>query len=78
MIFVENLIAIAITVLVFYLLNKKFRLRAKVKNIQNKSFSYFPILFLLSTIFIGCFKGSQVLQTIFSMLTLFCILIVFP
>jgi uncharacterized membrane protein len=78
MILNENLVAIAITAILFYLVNKKFQLRVKFKNIQNKSFSYFPILFLLSTILINCFNGNQLLKTMFSMLTLFCFLVVIP
>ena len=78
MILIETLVTIAVTVILFYFFNKKFQLRAKFKNIQNKSFSYFPIVFLLSTILSNCFNGNQLITTIFSMLTLFCFLIVFP
>jgi hypothetical protein len=78
MILIETLVTIAITAILFYFVNKKFQLRVKFKNIQNKSFSYFPILFLLSTILVNCFNGNQLIKTMFSMLTLFCFLIVFP
>ena len=78
MILIENLVmvAITVTVLLFYFINKRYKLRARFKNIQNKSFSYIPIFLLLSTILAYCYNGNQLITTIFSMLTLFCFLIV--
>ncbi len=78
MILIETLVAVFVTIIIFYLVNKRYKLRAKIKNIQNKSFSYFPIVFLLTIILVNCFNGNQLIKILISMLTLFCFLIVLP